>query len=229
MCRRPRSCRATRRTGDAARARRQGRRHRPDRQQDRRRRPVHQGGQRGRADHGERPQQPVRLRRHHRGDRHRVRAVLDAQVESLAVAPDGLHVFAGGSFTKINGVAQKSLVKLRLSDGARITAFKGKTNARVKDLAVSGGRLYIGGTFKTVNGVTRTALAAVDPVTGALSGDVNLAFTGPRTGTVNIDHFDISPDGARLIAIGNWTYVAGLQRDQIVILNLAATPVSVTD
>ena len=155
--------------------------------------------------------------------------VLDAQVESLAVAPDGLHVFAGGSFTKINGVAQKSLVKLRLSDGARITAFKGKTNARVKDMAVSGGRLYIGGTFKTANGIARSALAAVDPVTGALSGDVNLAFTGPRTGTVNIDKFDISPDGTRLIAIGNWTSVAGLQRDQIVILNLATNPVTVTD
>lgn len=155
--------------------------------------------------------------------------VLDAQVESLAVAPDGLHVFAGGSFTKINGVAQKSLVKLRLSDGARITAFKGKTNARVKDMAVSGGRLYIGGTFKTVNGATRTALAAVDPVTGALSADVNLAFTGPRNGTVNIDKFDISPDGSRLVAIGNWTSVAGLQRDQIVMLNLTTSPVSVTD
>jgi hypothetical protein len=105
--------------------------------------------------------------------------VLDGQVESLAVAPDGLHVFAGGSFTKINGIAQKSLVKLRLSDGARITAFKGKTNARVKDMAVSGGRLYIGGTFKTANGVARSALAAVDPVTGALSADVNLAITDP--------------------------------------------------
>ena len=83
--------------------------------------------------------------------------VLDGQVESLAVAPDGLHVFAGGSFTRINGVAQKSLVKLRLSDGARITAFKGKTDARVKDMAVSGGRLYIGGAFKTANGVARSA------------------------------------------------------------------------
>jgi hypothetical protein len=145
-----------------------------------------------------------------------------------AVAPDGLHVFAGGSFTKINGVAQKSLVKLRLSDGARITAFKGKTNARVKDMAVSGGRLYIGGTFKTTNGVARSALAAVDPVTGALSGDVNLVFTGPRNGTVNIDKLDISPDGSRMVAIGNWTYVAGLQR-QIVMLNLATSPISVTD
>jgi hypothetical protein len=106
--------------------------------------------------------------------------VLDGKVESLAVAPDGLHVFAGGSFTKVDGVAQKSLVKLRLSDGARITAFKGRTNARVKDMAVSGGRLYIGGTFKIVNAVARTALAAVDPVTGALSADLNLAFTGSR-------------------------------------------------
>ena len=145
------------------------------------------------------------------------------------MAPDGLHVFSGGSFTKINGVAQKSLVKLRLSDGARIAAFKGKTNARVKDMAVSGGRLYIGGTFKTANGVARSALAAVDPVTGALSADVNLAITGPRNGTVNIDKFDITPDGSRLIAIGNWTYVAGLQRDQVVMLNLATSPVTVTD
>jgi hypothetical protein len=155
--------------------------------------------------------------------------VLDGEVESLAVAPDGLHVFAGGRFTRINGAAQKSLVKLRLSDGARITAFKGRTSARVKDMAVSGGRLYIGGTFATVNGVARGALAAVDPVTGALSNDVNLAFTGPRTGTVNVDKLDITPDGSRLIAIGNWTYVAGLQRDQIVMLNLTTSPVSVAD
>jgi hypothetical protein len=137
----------------------------------------------------------LRLRRHHRGDRQRVRAGARRPVESLAVAPDGLHVFAGGSFTRINGVTQTSLVKLRLSDGARITAFKGKTDARVKDMAVSGGRLYIGGAFKTANGVARSALAALDPVTGALSADVNLAITGPRNGTVNIDKFDITRTG----------------------------------
>jgi hypothetical protein len=39
-----------------------------------------------------------------------------------------------------------------------------------------------GGTFKTANGVARSALAAVDPVTGVLSGDVNLAFTGTTLG-----------------------------------------------
>jgi hypothetical protein len=185
---------------DPARARRQGRRHRPDRQQDRRRRAVTR--------------------------------VASAAAPTTAIARSNIFAFDATtgaidtafapvrSFTKINGVAQKSLAKLRLRDGARIAAFKGKTNARVKDMAVSGGRLYIGGTFKTANGVARSALAAVDPVTGALSADVNLAITGPRNGTVKIDKFDITPDGTRLIAIGNWTYVAGLQRDQIVMLDL---------
>ncbi|HEV8167679.1 MAG TPA: PKD domain containing protein, partial [Actinomycetota bacterium] len=155
--------------------------------------------------------------------------VMDNEVESLAVAPDGLHVFAGGRFTKINGVAQKSLAKLRLSDGARITQFKGKTNARVKDMALSGGKLYIGGTFATVDGVAQVALAALDPTTGALSPDLKLQFSGPRTGTLNVDKFDITPDGSRLIAIGNWTLVNRLQRDQIVMVDLATTPDSVFD
>jgi hypothetical protein len=155
--------------------------------------------------------------------------VMDNEVESLAVAPDGLHVFAGGRFTKVNGTAQKSLAKLRLSDGARITQFKGKTNARVKDMALSGGRLYIGGTFATVDGVTQVALAALDPTTGALSPDLHLQFRGLRTGTLNVDKFDITPDGSRLIAIGNWTLVNGLQRDQIVMVDLTTTPDSVFD
>jgi hypothetical protein len=155
--------------------------------------------------------------------------VMDDEVESLAVAPDGLHVFAGGRFTKINGTAQKSLVKLRLSDGARITEFKGKTNARVKDMAVSGGKLYIGGTFSTVDGAAQVALAALDPTTGTLSPDLSFQFSGPRTGTLNVDKFDIAPDGSKLIAIGNWTLVDGLQRDQIVIVDLTTTPASVVN
>src|SRR5215216_399544 len=50
----------------------------------------------------------------------------------------------------------------------------------------------------------------------------------PRTGTVNIDKLDITPDGFKLIAVGNWTYVAGLRRDQIVMLDLATSPVTVS-
>jgi hypothetical protein len=103
-------------------------------------------------------------------------------------------------------------------------------NGAVFALAVDAAdTIYVGGTFSTVDGVARTALAALDPVTGGLGSDVDLAFTGPRTGTVNVDRFDVSPDGTRLIAVGNWTYVAGLQRDQIVMVNLASNPATVAD
>jgi hypothetical protein len=93
--------------------------------------------------------------------------VVDAQVESLAAARRPARV-RRRQLHQINGVAQKSLAKLRLSDGARITAFKGRTNARVKDMAVSGGRLYIGGTFNTANGVARSAPAG--PTTVVTTG-----------------------------------------------------------
>ena len=93
--------------------------------------------------------------------------MVDAQVESLAAARRPARV-RRRQLHQINGVAQKSLAKLRLSDGARITAFKGRTNARVKDMAVSGGRLYIGGTFNTANGVARSAPAG--PTTVVTTG-----------------------------------------------------------
>jgi hypothetical protein len=161
--------------------------------------------------------------------------VLDGEVESLAVAPDGLHVFAGGSFTKVDGVAQKSLVKLRPSDGARVTAFKSRTNARVKDMAVSGGRLYIGGTFKTVNAVAHTALAAVDPVTGALSADLNLpvAVTGGATTryqqqcaavfATSMRDVDVSPGGSHFVVVTTGAYRAGSLCDAAARWETAAT------
>jgi hypothetical protein len=63
-------------------------------------------------------------------------------------------------------------------------------------------------------GMARSPLAAVDPVTGALSGDVNLAFTGPRNGTVNIDKLDISPDGSRMVATAQGLWI-GSDTDRI--------------
>ena len=57
-------------------------------------------------------------------------------------------MFAGGSFTKINGVAQKSLVKLRLSDGATAAppspVATGVDWSAVRGAFVVSGRLYTG-------------------------------------------------------------------------------------
>ena len=40
---------------------------------------------------------------------------------------------------------------------------------------------------------------------------------------------DISPDGSKLVAIGNFTKVNGLDRYQIAVLDLTTSPVSVAD
>jgi hypothetical protein len=133
--------------------------------------------------------------------------VLDGKV--AAIVQVGNRMVAGGSFTRINGVAQKSLVKLRLSDGARIAAFKGKTNARVKDMAVSGGRLYIGGTFKTADGVARSALAAVDPVTVTDWATTRYQQQCARVFDTYMCDIDISPDGSYFVVGTTGPYRAG--------------------
>jgi hypothetical protein len=148
---------------------------------------------------------------------------VDGEVETLAT--DGTSVFAGGAFNYVNGVKSKSLTKLNPASGARLTQFKAQTNGRVHELVLRNGRLYIGGNFKTVKSVGRIALAALDPVTGALGGDVNFAFAGARGGgAIQVAKLDVTPDGSRLVAIGNWTTVNGLELDQIAMFNLTANP-----
>jgi hypothetical protein len=154
--------------------------------------------------------------------------VLDGKVESLAVAPDGLHVFAGGSFTKVDGVAQKSLVKLRLSDGARSRPSRaGPTpGSRTWPSAAAGSTSAAPSRPSTPSPAPPWPPSTRSP--GALSADLNLAFTGPRTGAVNVDKFDITPtaEGSSPSATGPRWPACGAT--QIVVLDLAATPVAVT-
>ena len=48
-------------------------------------------------------------------------------------------------------------------------------------------------------------------------------------GAVEVTHFDISPDGSRLVVAGSFTTVNGLDRAQIAILSLQGGSVSVAD
>jgi hypothetical protein len=71
--------------------------------------------------------------------------VLDGRVD--AAVQVGNTMIAGGQFTKLNGVAPKSLAKLRLSDGGGSPPSTARPTPGSR--AVSNGRLYIGGTFST--------------------------------------------------------------------------------
>ena len=98
-----------------------------------------------------------------------------------------------------------------------VTTFKPPTiNGSVNDMQLVNGRLYIGGAFTTIGGVPRTLLAALNPTTGADTGTVAFTFAGLwNGGTLGVKHFDISDNGAHLVALGNFRTVDGQTRSQI--------------
>lgn len=165
---------------------------------------------------------------------HSFAPVLDDVVETVAAAPDGRSVFVGGRFATVDGAEHKNLVKLDLGTGAPVTEFAATPNRKVRDLVVSADRLYLAGTFTEVSGRPRSTLAAVDTTTGAVDPDLDLTFAGPNlgrdgVGTLSTYKVDVTPDGTRLVAIGNFREVDGYARHQLVLVDVAARPARVVD
>lgn len=155
---------------------------------------------------------------------------VEDEVEVVLPAADGESVYIGGAFGKVNGAWHRRLAKLDLQDGEPVSGFSPWVNARVKDLRLSGGRLYVAGLFGQVEGETRRALVAVDPDTGQRDPFLDLDFAGTHSGgRTKVLKMDISPDGSRLVAVGNFTSVGGLARRQIVVLDLTGAQAQVAD
>jgi len=156
-------------------------------------------------------------------------SVANGLVSTLSAGPDGASVFAGGTFDTVNGQPEKRLVKLSLADGSIIPGFHAALmGSWVEDSDVRGNTLYIGGAITSVNGVGRGRFAALDATTGAVDPNVALDFTDQRAGKLRVAHFDISPEGTKLVATGTFTKVDGLDRQQIAMVDLSTTPASVS-
>ncbi len=148
---------------------------------------------------------------------------LGGRVDALAGAPGDGAVFAGGRFPL-------RLAKLDLDSGRRVTGFRADIEgSSVEDLATSGGRLYVGGGFSAVNGVPRSSLAALDPASGAVDPRLDVPFTETRQGRLRVEKLDVTPDGARLVAAGTFTRVAGQERHQLAVVDVGATPARLAD
>ncbi len=150
---------------------------------------------------------------------------LGGSVNSLDT--DGTYVYVGGSFGSVGGnAAIKRVVKLTAA-GAVVPTFNAVPNKVVNEVVVRGSRLFVGGAFTSIKAGTsssRNALAALDSRTGAVLPDVNVPFTGLYNGGgTNIKRFDLTPDGTKLVAVGNFTTVGGLARQQIAMLNTPTT------
>jgi hypothetical protein len=157
---------------------------------------------------------------------------------AYTVDSNGRTIYVGGSFTAVNGSGRyRRLVQLTTA-GRIVAGFRAMPNDQVNEVVVRGSRVFVGGHFSRITtprgAITRHSLAAVQARTGAVLGSVNVPFTGvynsrkANSGGTNIKGLDVSPSGARLVAVGNFSMVGGKPRSQVAVLSTTGRKARVT-
>ena len=151
---------------------------------------------------------------------------------------DGTYVYVAGSFGSVGGVTGiKRIAKLDI-DGVPVKEFKATPNKVVNEVVYRDGRLYIGGAHTSVKSRQVTynqgILTALDPVRGTPLTTINQTFAGvynpsaAKPGATNVKRFDVTADGDRLVAIGNFATVNGQARNQVVVLDTSGATATLT-
>ncbi|MGY0002518.1 malectin domain-containing carbohydrate-binding protein [Micromonospora sp. I033] len=164
---------------------------------------------------------------------------VDNEVYAVVAGPTAGTVFVAGRFNTVNGVTRRKVALLNVATGAVVTSFAGPAfNGLVNDVALVGGRLLVGGIFTTAgNPNPRGGLASLNASTGAVDGYLTTTLTehhnydgvsGANAG-VGAEKLAVSPDGTKLVVIGNFKKADGVLHDQIVKLDLGATTATVAD
>jgi hypothetical protein len=158
------------------------------------------------------------------------RPTVNGVVNTLLAGPSDT-VWIGGTFSSVNGTTIRNLAQLDAATG-QLTAFRPPAlNGAVNDLALAGSRLLVGGVFNTVGGVVHGGLATLDAATGALDPYMGVDVVGHHNwdgtddtarGSVGVENVDLSPDGSRLVVIGNFTNADGFLRDQAMVVRMGA-------
>lgn len=138
-------------------------------------------------------------------------------------AGDGETVYVGGQFTEIGGTTRNRVARIRVSDGSVVESFNaGTVSGQVRDLALKDGRLWVAGVFTHIANGAQAALATLDPDTGSRLPYMRLSVTGfHRRGNTQVLDVDLSPDGKRLVAVGNFRHLEGVHKQQVFMLDLS--------
>ncbi len=141
---------------------------------------------------------------------------VNGEVTTVLAHPDGDKVWVAGAFSRVNGEPHSRIVLLNLATGNAVSSFDPPTiSAEITSMKLANGQLYIGGDFASVGNQSRRAMASLDPVTGALTNHMSSDISGTLQdgkGVPSIKSFDLSPNGKRLVAIGNFNTVDGQSR-----------------
>ncbi|MCR1782611.1 PKD domain-containing protein [Nocardioides carbamazepini] len=155
---------------------------------------------------------------------------LDGSVNALVPSADGTALYVAGTF-KLAGTAKvRNIIKLDTNTGALVAAFKNPSpNGGILDIALVGNRLLLAGSFTTVATLPRAGLASLDATTGAVDDYLKVAVdtnhnwpSGTAKAPVGVAKLAASPDGSRVVAIGNFKHADGLDRDQVMLIRLGA-------
>ncbi|HSK34371.1 MAG TPA: PKD domain containing protein, partial [Propionicimonas sp.] len=153
-------------------------------------------------------------------------------VYKVLPAADGTSVYVAGGFGSAAGMTMPGRVfKVDVATGTVDTAFTAPTiSGDIRDLQVVGNRLFIAGKFTHINGIFQKALGSINATTGRRDPWVNNVFAGlhnNRAGAVtSVLQISVNKQNTRLMAVGNFTTVAGANRHQIVQIDITgAAPV----
>jgi hypothetical protein len=153
--------------------------------------------------------------------------VFDGQI--WAIATYGNSVFVGGQFTKVNGISRRNLVKLNASTGAVDRTFNANfTGGIVWDLQVWGGPSG-SNPMLVAAGSIQKKLLGLNLKTGADNQYFNLGISDPLPnawGGVSIYSIAVSPNGSRLVAVGNFQTVQGHSRSRLFVANITGSKAS---
>jgi hypothetical protein len=163
---------------------------------------------------------------------------VNGEVLAIEPTPARSGFYVAGKFSTASGVATHIAVYNLLTKQVNPN-FKVTVDGTINTMQLVGGHLLIGGYFAHVNGQLRFGLASVNSTTGAVDNYLQVRLSGhhnkgPVQGQVGAISMAVSPDGSRLMVIGNFTTAyndefartTAYARDQIVNIKLTtATPV----
>jgi PQQ-like domain len=134
-------------------------------------------------------------------------------VRALALSADGSRLFAGGSFTTVNGQTRKHLVAINVTDHSLVAPWKGTASGMVRDLVVRGDTLFVGGTFASIAGAASKGIGAVNATTGARVTTFNHS--------VDLGVMGLALTSDKLLLGGTFTQVDGQPRASLAAIDLS--------
>ncbi len=156
-------------------------------------------------------------------------------VYKVLPAADGNSVYVAGSFNSAGGQSTPSrLIKVNVNTGVIDPTFTPPTiSGDIRDLELVGNHLFVAGKFTHLSSTPQKALGSVFADTGKRDPFVNNVFAGlhnTKAGAVTaVLQISVNKQNNRLMAVGNFTTVDGVDRHQIVQLDITGAAPVVTN